>query len=72
MRDEIHAILTVVTHSHDVAALIDPAERTRRGDRPTGRRRAGVALAVVLFPILAARSQGWCCCGRTALRRRAR
>src|ERR1035437_7807764 len=58
MRDEIHAILTVVTHSHDVAALIDLAERTRRGDRPTGRRRAGVALAVVLFPILAATVAG--------------
>ena len=58
MRDEIHAILTVVTHSHDVAALIDPAARTRRGDRPAGRRRAGVALAVVLFPILAATVAG--------------
>jgi uncharacterized membrane protein len=58
MRDEIHAILTVVTHSHDVAALIDPGERTRRGDRPTGRRRAGVALAVILLPILAATVAG--------------
>ncbi len=58
MRDEIHAILTVVTHSHDVAALIDPVERTRRGDRRTGRRRAGVVLAVVLFPILAATVAG--------------
>jgi hypothetical protein len=34
MRDEIHAVLTVVTHSHDMAAFIDPAERTRRGDTP--------------------------------------
>jgi hypothetical protein len=51
MRDEIHATLTVVTHSHDLAALMDPAERTRRGDRPPRRRRAGVALAVVLLPI---------------------
>jgi len=40
-------------HSHDLAGLIDPAERTRRGDRPTGRRRAGVALAVILLPLLA-------------------
>jgi uncharacterized membrane protein len=55
---EIHATDTVVTHSHDVAALIDPVERTRRGDRPTGRRRAGVALAVVLLPILAATVAG--------------
>lgn len=47
-----------MTHSHDLAALIDPAERTRRGDRPPGRRRAGVALAVVLFPILAATIAG--------------
>ena len=54
MRDEIHATLTVVTHSHDLAVLIDPAERTRRGDRRPGRRRAGVALAVILLPILAA------------------
>ena len=58
MRDEIHAVLTVVTHSHDVAALIDPAQRTRRGDRPAERRRAGVALAVALFPILAATVAG--------------
>jgi uncharacterized membrane protein len=58
MKHEIHALLTVVTHTHDVAALIDPTERTRRGDRPTGRRRAGVALAVVLLPILAATVAG--------------
>jgi uncharacterized membrane protein len=58
MRDEIHAILSVVTHSHDVAALIDPAERTRRGDRRPGRRLAGVALAVILLPILAATVAG--------------
>src|SRR5450631_4291352 len=58
MRDETHAIHTVVTHSHDVAALIDPAERTRRGDRRPGRRRAGVALAVILLPILAATVAG--------------
>src|ERR1035437_1346803 len=58
MKHEIHALLTVVTHTHDVAALIDPAERTRRGDRPTGRRRAGVALAVILLPILAATVAG--------------
>ena len=58
MRDEIHATITVVTHSHDLEGLIDPAERTRRGDRPTIRRRAGVALAVILLPILAATVAG--------------
>src|ERR1035437_1548053 len=58
MRHELHATHTLVTHSHDLTALIDPAERTRRGDRPTGRRRAGVALAVVLLPILAATVAG--------------
>jgi uncharacterized membrane protein len=58
MRDEIHATITVVTHSHDLEGLIDPAERTRRGDRPPGRRRAGVALAVILLPILAATVAG--------------
>lgn len=47
-----------MTHSHDLTALIDPAGRTRRGDRPPGRRRAGVALAVVLLPILAATIAG--------------
>jgi len=58
MRDEIHATITVVTHSHDLEGLIDPAERTRRGDRTPGRRRAGVALAVILLPILAATVAG--------------
>jgi len=47
-----------VTHSHDLEALIHPAERTRRGDRPPRRRRASVALAVVLLPILAATIAG--------------
>ncbi|HZX99019.1 MAG TPA: hypothetical protein VFE92_05955, partial [Dermatophilaceae bacterium] len=47
-----------MTHSHDLGALIDPAERTRRGDRPTGRRRAGLALALILIPILAATVAG--------------
>jgi hypothetical protein len=58
MRDEIHANLTAVTHSHDLAALIDPAERTRREDRPTRQRRAGVAPAAIPLPILAATVAG--------------
>lgn len=43
-----------MTHSHDLTAVIDPAERPDGVHRPAGRRRAGVALAVVLLPILAA------------------
>jgi hypothetical protein len=48
----------VVSHSHDVTALIEPAERTHGGHRPSGRWRAAVALAVVLLPILAATAAG--------------
>jgi uncharacterized membrane protein len=54
----IHATVAVVSHSHDVTALIEPAERTRGGHRPSGRWRAGIALAVVLLPILAATAAG--------------
>ncbi len=53
-----HATPAVVSHSHDVTALIEPTERTRGGHRPNGRWRAGVALAVVLLPILAATAAG--------------
>lgn len=47
-----------MTHSHDLTAVIDPAERVGGVRRPAGRRRAAVALAVVLLPILAATVAG--------------
>ena len=58
MRYEIHATLNDVTHSHDLGAVIDPAERPSGVHRPAGLRRAGVALAAVLLPILAATITG--------------
>lgn len=58
MRCDIYAALTIVSHSHDLTAVIDAAERPGGIHRPAGRRRAGVALAVILLPILAATVAG--------------
>jgi uncharacterized membrane protein len=58
MSCDIYATLGVVTHSHDLTGVIDPAERAGGSHRPAGRRRAVVALAAVLLPILAATIAG--------------
>jgi uncharacterized membrane protein len=58
MTCDVYAALTVVSHSHDLTAVIDAADRPGGVHRPAGRRRAGVALAVVLLPIFAATIAG--------------
>jgi len=55
--DDHYAPVSVVTHSHDLGGVIDPAERVGNVS-PAGLRRAAVALAVVLLPILAATIAG--------------
>lgn len=53
MMCDIDPPLTAVTHSHNLDAVIDPAERRRGVHRPAGRGGAGIPLAVILLPILA-------------------
>jgi len=47
-----------MTHTHDLTAIIEPAERLGDVHSPAQRRRAAIALAAVLLPILAATIAG--------------
>ena len=58
MRCDLYAALSAVTHSHNLDDVIEPAGRSRGVHRPAGSGRAGVALAVILLPILAATVAG--------------